>query len=112
MIIKEWFFLIFAVFFEVLGTSNLKASSCFTRFIPSIYVLIFYSLAFYLLSISIQKLPVNIVYATWSGLGTLTVTIISVLYYKQHLDIWGTIGLTFIITGTILLNAFSHTAVH
>ena len=66
--IKTYLFLIGAVFCEVAGTMLLPVSQNFTKLIPSLALSVFYLSAFYLLTFVVNKLPIAIVYATWSGL--------------------------------------------
>jgi len=65
--LKTYLFLIGAIFCEVAGTMLLPASQNFTKFIPTIFLSIFYLTAFYLLTFVVNKIPIAIVYASWSG---------------------------------------------
>ena len=105
--IKTYLFLIGAILCEVVGTMLLPISQNFTRIIPTVTLSIFYLSAFYLLSFVVNKLPIAIVYATWSGLGIFTIAIFSYIFYKQSLS-WQTImGLFLIVIGVILVNSFT-----
>tara|TARA_B100000902_G_C27255491_1_gene887634 strand:+ start:447 stop:773 length:327 start_codon:yes stop_codon:yes gene_type:complete len=95
-----------AIVLEVAGTMLLPISQSFTRIVPSSLSIIFYCLSIYLLSITVQKLPIAIVYASWAGLGVFTVALLGYIFYKQSLN-WQTIvGLFLIIIGVILVNIF------
>ena len=50
----------------------LPVSQNFTKLIPTAALSFFYLAAFYLLTFVVNKLPIAIVYATWSGLGVFT----------------------------------------
>ena len=65
--VKTYIFLIAAIFCEVAGTMLLPVSQNFTKLIPTVALSIFYLTAFYLLTFVVDKLPIAIVYATWSG---------------------------------------------
>ena len=67
--IKTYLFLAGAVFCEVAGTMLLPVSQNFTKLVPTAALSFFYLCAFYLLTFVVNKLPIAIVYATWSGLG-------------------------------------------
>ncbi len=67
--IKTYLFLFGAVIFEVTGTMLLPLTQNFTKLIPSTILAVSYMSAFYLLTFVLNKLPIAIVYATWSGLG-------------------------------------------
>jgi len=60
-----------------------------------------------LLTFVVNKLPIAIVYATWSGLGVFTIAILGYIFYKQALSWQAVLGLFLIVTGVILVNSFS-----
>ncbi|MDC0469739.1 SMR family transporter [Candidatus Pelagibacter sp.] len=105
--LKTYLFLIGAIFCEVAGTMLLPVSQNFTKLIPTALLTVFYLTAFYLLTYVVNKLPIAIVYATWSGLGIFTIAILGYVFFKQTLN-WQTIlGLFFIIIGVILVNSYN-----
>ena len=108
--IKTYIFLIGAIFLEVAGTILLPVSQNFTKLIPTVCLAIFYLASFYLMTFVMDKLPIAIVYATWSGLGVFTIAILGYFFFKQALTWQAIIGLFLIITGVILVNSFSKTA--
>ena len=104
---KTYLFLIGAIFFEVAGTMLLPGTQNFTKLIPTTALSIFYLSAFYLLSFVVNKLPISIVYATWSGLGVFTIAILGYIFYKQTLSWQAILGLFLIVIGVALVNIFS-----
>ncbi|MDG2266023.1 MAG: SMR family transporter [Candidatus Marinimicrobia bacterium] len=104
---KTYLFLIGAIFFEVAGTMLLPITQNFTKLIPTTALSIFYLSAFYLLSFVVNKLPISIVYATWSGLGIFTIAILGYIFYKQTLTWQAILGLFLIVIGVALVNIFS-----
>ena len=74
--VKTYIFLVGAIFCEVAGTMLLPVSQNFTKLMPTVALSIFYLCAFYLLTFVVNKLPIAIVYATWSGLGIFTIAIL------------------------------------
>ena len=105
--VKTYIFLIAAIFCEVAGTMLLPASQNFTKIVPTVALSIFYLTAFYLLTFVVNKLPIAIVYATWSGLGIFTIAILGYIFFKQTLAWQAIIGLFLIVVGVILVNTFS-----
>ena len=105
--IKTYLFLFGAVFCEVAGTMLLPATQNFTRLVPTSILAVCYLLAFYLLTFVVNKLPIAIVYATWSGLGIFTIAILGYIFFKQNLSWQTVLGLFFIVLGVILVNSFS-----
>ncbi len=65
---KSWLLLGLAIVAEVIATSALKSSDGFTRLMPSVVVVIGYSVAFYFLALAIKVIPVGgIAYASGPG---------------------------------------------
>ncbi|WP_082256676.1 DMT family transporter [Candidatus Pelagibacter communis] len=105
--IKTYLFLVGAIFCEVAGTMLLPVSQNFTKFLPTFALAIFYLTAFYLLTFVVNKLPIAIVYATWSGLGIFTIAILGYIFFKQTLAWQAIAGLFLIVIGVILVNSFA-----
>ena len=105
--VKTYIFLIAAIFFEVAGTMLLPVSQNFSKLIPTLALSVFYLTAFYLLTFVVDKLPIAIVYATWSGLGIFTIAILGYIFFKQTLGWQAIVGLFLIVIGVILVNSFA-----
>ena len=105
--IKTYLFLVGAIFCEVAGTMLLPVSQNFTKFIPTFALAVFYLTAFYLLTFVVNKLPIAIVYATWSGLGIFTIAILGYIFFRQTLSWQAIVGLFLIVVGVILVNSFA-----
>ena len=86
------------------GTSALKASAGFSRPWPSAAVVAGYGTAFYFLSLALRQIPVGIAYAVWSGVGTVLITLIGVLAFRQKIDAAGVLGIALIVAGVLVLN--------
>ena len=104
---KTYLFLVGAIFCEVAGTMLLPASQNFTKLIPTFALSIFYLSAFYFLTFVVNKLPIAVVYATWSGLGIFTIAIMGYIFFKQTLAWQAVFGLFLIVVGVILVNSFT-----
>ena len=91
---------------EVLGTMLLPLSNNFTKVLPTLILILSYLTSFYLLSITVQKLPLSVVYASWAGLGVFSVSILSYVIYKQTLTLPVIIGLFLIVIGVTLVNIY------
>ena len=104
--LKTYLFLIGAIFCEVAGTMLLPVSQNFTKLIPTTLLTIFYLTAFYLLTFVVNKLPIAIVYATWSGLGIFTIAILGYFFFNQVLNWQSIVGLFLIVVGVIIVNTY------
>ncbi|MEM6409420.1 MAG: SMR family transporter [Pseudomonadota bacterium] len=109
---KHFIYLIAAVIAETIGTTALQASQQFTRFWPSVIVVVSYAISFYLLALTLKYMPVGLMYALWSGFGIILIALIGYLYFGQSLDLPAVVGLGLIIAGIVLINVFSKTSLH
>lgn len=100
----SWLLLFGAIAAEVAGTFSLKLSEGMSRPGPSLMVLAFYGLSFYLLSLVLRKMDVGVAYPVWSGLGTALVALIGVALFGEELTAVKTLALALIIAGVMLLN--------
>jgi small multidrug resistance pump len=106
-VVKTYLILILAIFFEVGGTMLLPVSQNFTKIIPTATLAVLYLLSFYLITFVVDKVPIAIVYATWSGLGVFTVAILGYIFFKQSLSWQAVLGLFLIVIGVVLVNSFT-----
>ena len=104
---KTYAILLVAIFCEVAGTMLLPVSNNFTKIIPTVCLALFYLTSFYLMTFVMDKIPIAIVYATWSGLGVFTIAILGYFFFKQTLAWQAIVGLFFIVLGVILVNSYS-----
>ena len=105
--VKTYAILLVAIFCEVAGTMLLPVSNNFTRVLPTVCLALFYLTSFYLMTFVMDKIPIAIVYATWSGLGVFTIAILGYFFFKQTLAWQAIVGLLLIVVGVILVNSFS-----
>jgi small multidrug resistance pump len=105
--IKTYFFLFVAIFCEVAGTMLLPTTQNFTKVIPTSIMAVCYLSALYFLTHVLDKIPIAVVYATWSGLGIFTIAIFGYIFFKQNLSWQVMLGLFFIVVGVVLVNSFS-----
>jgi len=89
---------------EIVATTSLKVSDGFSKLAPSVVVVVGYAISFWAMSISLRSIPLGVVYAIWSGVGTAAIVLIGYLLFHEVLDAvkLGAIGL--IVIGVILLN--------
>jgi len=107
-----YLYLILAVAAETVGTTALQASQQFTRLWPSVLVVVSYSTAFYLLSLTLKVMPVGVVYAMWSGLGIVFIAPIAFLVFGQRLDWPVVLWMGMILGGILVIHLFSNATPH
>ncbi|EMN8762796.1 multidrug efflux SMR transporter SsmE [Serratia marcescens] len=109
---SAFMYLTMAIVAEVIATTMLKASEGFTRLWPSLLVVLGYSVAFWGLSMVVKSMPLGIVYAIWSGMGIVLVSVAAVFVYQQKLDWPAIVGMGLIIAGVLVINLLSKATVH
>ncbi|MEG7447874.1 multidrug efflux SMR transporter SsmE [Serratia marcescens] len=109
---SAFMYLTMAIVAEVIATTMLKASEGFTRLCPSLLVVLGYGVAFWGLSMVVKSMPLGIVYAIWSGMGIVLVSVAAVFVYQQKLDWPAIVGMGLIIAGVLVINLLSKATVH
>lgn len=101
------FYLGLAILAEVIATSALKTSDGFSRLWPSLITVVAYGIAFYLLSQTLKRMEIGVVYAIWSGAGTAAMALVGYWVFNEQLDTLKVISIGLIVLGVIGLNAGS-----
>lgn len=101
-----------AILSELFGTTALKLSEGFSKPLPGLGVLVGYGLAFYLLSLTLDDLPIGVVYGTWAAVGIVGVAAIGVVVFEEPVDLAGVVGLALIVAGVYVVNVVSGMAAH
>ena len=108
----KYLYLALAIVLEVLGSSFMKASDGFSKLLPTIITIIAYIACFFFLSQALKSIPLGIAYAIWGGLGIVLTALISVIIFKQSLDLPAIIGIILIVAGVFVMNFFSKSSTH
>ncbi|WP_020560176.1 DMT family transporter [Thiofilum flexile] len=108
----SYVYLALAIVAEVIATSSLKATEEFTKPLPTIIMVLGYLLAFYLMTLTLRTMSIGIVYAIWSSLGIVLISLVGVFLYNEKLDTPALIGIGFIITGVVIMQLFSKSVHH
>lgn len=101
-----------AIVAEVIATSFLRATDGFTKPLPTLAVVVGYGVAFYCLTMALRDLPTGVAYAVWSGAGTVLITLVGWLWYRQQLDAAALAGMGLIVAGVAVINLWSGSAAH
>ncbi len=104
---KYWFYLACAIVLEVAGTTSMKLSEGFTKLTPSVLLFVFYAASFIVLTFALKGLDVGIAYAIWSGIGTILIAIIGILYFREPATSFKFISIGLIIIGVTGLSLSS-----
>jgi small multidrug resistance pump len=107
---QAWAVLGVAILFEVAGTTCMRLSEGFSRLTPSVLIFVFYAISFALNTMIIRTLGMSVVYAVWSGVGTVLTALIGFLWFKEPATALKLVSAGLIVIGVFGLHAASRTA--
>jgi small multidrug resistance pump len=97
----SWIYLVIAIVAEVGGTTSMKLSNGFTHWLPTVTMVLFYLVTFGFMTLAVKKLEISVAYAIWSGLGTVLIVGVGVLWFSESLTVVRIICLALIIGGVV-----------
>ena len=100
-----WFMLAGAILTEVAATIALRGTADAIRPLPVATVVVGYLASFVLMALALRTLNVGVVYAIWSGVGTVGVAVAGALLYGEHLNKMAVVGMGFVVLGVIVLTS-------
>lgn len=101
-----YLFLGIAIVAELLGTTFLKYSDGYSKPLPTLISILSYALCFYIFSKSLQTINLSVAYATWSAVGLIITTLISVFIFREGITGIGICAILLITVGVVLLNLY------
>lgn len=101
-----YIYLALAIFLELCGTTCMKLSDGFSNKLFAAGTLIFFGVCFYFSALAMKTIPLNILYATWSGLGIVLAAVVAKIFFHETISTPRLIGLIFIVVGVVLCNFF------
>lgn len=104
---EAWWVLAVAILLEVAGTTCMRLSEGFSRWVPSVLIFVFYAISFSLNTLIMGRLGLSVVYAVWSGAGTVLTALIGYLYFKEPATALKLASAGLIVVGVFGLHASS-----
>lgn len=104
-----WLYLFTAIFFGVFGTVCMKLSSGLKKWKPTLSLCLFYLISFVSLTFALQGMDMSLVYAVWSGIGTILIAVLSYFMFDESMSLKKVISLLLVVIGVLgvhLTNAF------
>jgi len=99
-----YIFLVLAIASGILSNGFLKTTAGFTKFSPTLFCILSIISCIFCLSKAMSVIPVGFTYATYGALTITAVTLFGIFKYQQTPNIYGILGIGFIVVGVILLN--------
>lgn len=103
----NWIVLIVAGLFECVWAVALKYSEAFTKFWPSVIVVIAMALSIFLLSISLKSIPLGTAYSVWTGIGAIGTVIYGMVFFDESTEILRIFFILLIFSGILGLKLIS-----
>jgi small multidrug resistance pump len=100
----SWLYLLLAIVFEVSGTVSMKLSYGLTKLGPAMAVFFFYGLSLASLTFALKYIEVSVAYAVWSGLGTVLIATIGIMWFKEPATVFKMISIALVVLGVVGLN--------
>ena len=92
------------IFTGIAANSFAKISDGFTKLTPTIVCLLLMCITMFSLSKAMAVIPVGFAYSTYSGLTVTGVLLFAMIKYNQIPNLYGIIGILFIIVGVVMVN--------
>ena len=105
-LLSGYIYLIFAIVTGIASNGFLKTTEGFTKLNPTIFCVSSIIICLFCISKAMTVIPVGFTYATYGALTITAVTLFGIFKYNQTPNLYGTLGLIFIILGVVLLNIF------
>tara|TARA_B100000963_G_C22562708_1_gene642198 strand:- start:200 stop:544 length:345 start_codon:yes stop_codon:yes gene_type:complete len=105
-LLSGYIYLIFAIVTGIASNGFLKTTEGFTKLNPTIFCVSSIIICLFCISKAMTVIPVGFTYATYGALTITAVTLFGIFKYNQTPNLYGTLGLVFIIIGVVLLNFF------
>ncbi len=100
-----WLALAGAIALEICGTVSMKLSQGFTRPVPSVLLFVFYAASFALMTVAVRRIDMSVSYAIWSAVGTATIALIGVGWFRETLTPVQVASIVAIVAGVVGLRA-------
>ena len=99
-----YLFLANGILFGIASNSFAKISEGFTKLTPSVLCILFMCITMFSIAKAMSSLPVGFAYSTYSGLTVTGVVLFAMLKLNQVPNIYGIVGIMFIVIGVVMVN--------
>jgi len=82
-----WSYLLIAGCFEIAWAVGMKYTHGFSRFWPTVLVIVTILLSVYFLTLAIKTIPVGTAYAVWTGIGIAGTTILGMILFQEPVQL-------------------------
>jgi len=97
----EWFFLILAGCFEVVGVDNMNRALKNKTILSYLVLFAGFGFSIFFLNLAMKVLPIGLSYAVWTGIGTVGGTAVGMIFHNEPKDIKRIFFIALILAGVI-----------
>lgn len=101
---KSWIFLIVGIIAEVAGTTGMRALVHNHAMLSQLSATVGIVFAYFCVSRGVEKIPMGVAYAIWSGVGTGGISLLSAIFFDEAMPPLKIMGLALVILGMIVIN--------
>ena len=83
----KWLLLSLGIFFEIIALVFMKKSDGFTKLIPILFVLLFYTMALGCLILVLRRMDTSVAYAIWASAGILVMALVGILWLNEPVTV-------------------------
>ena len=105
-----WFYLLAASIVEIAMALLLKSSQGWTRLLPSVLGVAAAGGSIFFLTHAVKTLPVGTAYAIWTGIGSVGVTVIGILWMGESASALRLLCVALVVAGMVGLRLLDGTA--
>lgn len=102
-----WMMLFVAGLLEVVWAFSMKASSGFTKLVPSLITVLAMLASFALLSASMRSLPLGTAYTVWTGIGAIGAFVVGLTVLGEPATPLRLVAALLIVLGLVLMKLAS-----
>lgn len=99
-----WVYLLTGILCEVAGTTGMRAFVYSNPALSQTSATVGIVISYFLVSRAVEKIPMSIAYAIWSGLGTGGVSLLSWFFFREAMPPLKILGLCLVIVGMLFIN--------
>ena len=109
-LLSGYIYLALAIITGIASNGFLKTTEGFSKISPTIFCVTSIVVCLFCISKAMTIIPVGFTYATYGGLTITAIAVFGVIKYNQMPNVYGLLGILFIIIGVILLNTLGKTS--
>lgn len=100
-----WMCFFVAVLTEITGTLSMKYAIMTDGTLGMSIMYIMITCSYICLAIAIKRIPLGVAYAIWEGIGGFFITVFSVFFFKEPMNVIKLTGLLVLLAGIILVKS-------